>query len=123
MTLKLAAIAAVTPAFAQDDNALSIDGAAMVTETAAPAHLENLDTIYSGWRFRTVETQALEMDDFDNPAFVFVEQAETAGVSLKNAFNINLYVAHGHRKIFPGGGGGGKKIIYFSMGGGCAQHI
>ena len=61
---------------AQDQNELMIDGEKMVTEVAAPAHMENVDTIYSGWRFRTVETQALEMDDFDNPGFVFVEQAE-----------------------------------------------
>ena len=47
----------------------------MVTETAAPAHMENFDTIYSGWRFRTDETQALQIDDFDNPAMIFVDQA------------------------------------------------
>ncbi|WP_147104015.1 sulfur oxidation c-type cytochrome SoxA [Tateyamaria sp. syn59] len=61
-------------AAAQDDNRLSIEGEDMVTEAAAPAHMENLDTIYSGWRFRSGETQALETDDFDNPAFVFVDQ-------------------------------------------------
>ena len=71
-----AAIFAAGTAVAQDSNTLTIEGETMVTETAAPAHLENVDTIYSGWRFRSVETQALEMDDFDNPAFVFVEQAE-----------------------------------------------
>ncbi|MEM7752119.1 MAG: sulfur oxidation c-type cytochrome SoxA [Pseudomonadota bacterium] len=47
----------------------------MVTETAAPAHLENVSTIYSGWRFRTDETQSLQLDDFDNPAMIFVDQA------------------------------------------------
>lgn len=61
-------------ALAQDNNALSIEGEAMVTEVAAPAHMENVDTIYSGWRFRSSETQALETDDFDNPAMVFVDQ-------------------------------------------------
>ncbi|MEJ5219295.1 sulfur oxidation c-type cytochrome SoxA [Cognatishimia sp. D5M38] len=63
-------------ASAQDASNLMIDGVPMVTEIAAPSHMENVDTIYSGWRFRAPETQALEMDDFDNPAFVFVEQAE-----------------------------------------------
>ena len=48
----------------------------LVTEVAAPAHMEYVDTIYSGWRFRTDETQSLQMDDFDNPSFVFIEQAE-----------------------------------------------
>ncbi len=60
---------------AQDGNTLSIDGETIVTEAVAPAHLENLDTIYSGWRFRTSETQALQIDDFDNPAMIFVDQA------------------------------------------------
>ena len=71
-----AAIGLAGAATAQDSNSLSIDGEAMITEVAAPDHLENVDTIYSGWRFRSPETQALEIDDFDNPAFVFVEQAE-----------------------------------------------
>lgn len=62
-------------AFAQDDSTLSIDGETFVTETDAPAHLENVSTIYSGWRFRTPETQALQIDDFDNPAMIFVDQA------------------------------------------------
>ncbi len=72
----LAAVSALVAsgAAAQDSNELSIDGAAMVTEVAAPAHMENVDTIYSGWRFRSTETQSLEMDDFDNPAFVFVDK-------------------------------------------------
>ena len=78
MNLKLwitvAAASLSTTAVAQDSNTLVIDGETFVTETAAPEHLENLDTIYSGWRFRSGETQALETDDFDNPAFVFVDQ-------------------------------------------------
>ncbi|QFT94403.1 SoxAX cytochrome complex subunit A precursor [Roseovarius sp. THAF9] len=47
----------------------------MVTKTDAPAHMENIDTIYSGWRFRSDETQAVQTDDFDNPAMLWVEQA------------------------------------------------
>jgi len=72
-TLAIAGFAGA--ALAQDSNSLMIDGQSIVTETDAPAHMENVDTIYSGWRFRSPETQALEMDDFDNPAFVFVDQA------------------------------------------------
>ncbi|MBG6206400.1 sulfur-oxidizing protein SoxA [Labrenzia sp. EL_126] len=78
MNLKLWISVAVgslsTAAIAQDSNELVIDGETLVTESAAPAHLEDFDTIYSGWRFRSRETQALETDDFDNPAFVFVDQ-------------------------------------------------
>ncbi len=51
----------------------------MVTETDAPEHLDgHLRTIRSGWTFRTEETQALQMDDFDNPAMIFVDQARDA---------------------------------------------
>jgi sulfur-oxidizing protein SoxA len=59
-----------------DDQLVVNDEIEMVTETAAPEHMENVRTIYSGWRFRSDETQAFQMDDFDNPALIFVEQAE-----------------------------------------------
>lgn len=52
------------------------NGDVSLTHTApAPAHLENLTEIYSGWNFRTIETQALQLDDFDNPGMIFVDQA------------------------------------------------
>jgi sulfur-oxidizing protein SoxA len=48
----------------------------MIIETAAPDHLQgSLGTIYSGWVFRSDETQAMQSDDFDNPAMIFVDQA------------------------------------------------
>jgi sulfur-oxidizing protein SoxA len=73
MAAGIAGLASV--ASAQDSNSLTIDGQAILTETAAPSYVDNLSTIYSGWRFRTPETQALQMDDFENPAMVFVDQA------------------------------------------------
>ena len=60
---------------AGEDSTLTIDGEVFVTKAAAPAHLENVDEIFSGWTFRLDETQALQMDDFDNPSFVFIDQA------------------------------------------------
>jgi sulfur-oxidizing protein SoxA len=51
-----------------------VDGDVIKTRAAAPAFAENLDTVYSGWHFRSGETQSLQMDDFENPAFVFVDQ-------------------------------------------------
>ncbi|MEM1077367.1 MAG: sulfur oxidation c-type cytochrome SoxA [Pseudomonadota bacterium] len=47
----------------------------MIVRTAAPEHMENVDTIYSGWVFRSTETQSLQMDDFDNPGMIWVDQA------------------------------------------------
>ena len=59
-----------------DEDSLVInDELQMVTETAAPEHMEYVDTIYSGWRFRTDDTQALQLDDFDNPAMLTVDLA------------------------------------------------
>ena len=60
---------------AGEDSQLTVDGQLMLTRVSAPAHMENVDEIFSGWVFRTDETQALQMDDFDNPAFVFIDQA------------------------------------------------
>lgn len=59
-----------------DENAtLIVNGEIeMVTRTAAPEHVP-LGEIRSGWTFRTGETQVLQMDDFDNPGMIFVDQA------------------------------------------------
>jgi len=46
----------------------------MTIHADAPDHLENLSEIMSGWVFRTDETQALQMDDFENPAMIFVDK-------------------------------------------------
>ncbi len=71
----IAALALSGAASAGEDAVLSVDGEVFVTEAAAPDHLENVDTIYSGWVFRTDETQELQLDDFDNPSFIFLDQA------------------------------------------------
>lgn len=59
-----------------DENAeLIVNGEIeMVTRTAAPAHLaEHLDEVISGWVFRSDQTQEMQMDDFDNPGLLGVE--------------------------------------------------
>lgn len=55
-----------------DDDELVIDGVTIVTDVEEPPD-HPLDHIYSGWRYRTNETQALEADDFENPAMVAVD--------------------------------------------------
>ena len=73
--------AALASAFAltagADESAeLTINGDMEMTVRAdAPDHMENMDTIMSGWVFRSDETQAMQMDDFDNPGMIFVDQA------------------------------------------------
>tara|TARA_R110002126_G_scaffold155833_1_gene302954 strand:+ start:54604 stop:55467 length:864 start_codon:yes stop_codon:yes gene_type:complete len=57
-----------------DEDQLIIDGQEIVTEvTAAPD--SPFETLYSGWRYRSDETQSLQADDFENPAFGAVDQA------------------------------------------------
>ncbi|MFC4215473.1 sulfur oxidation c-type cytochrome SoxA [Pseudophaeobacter arcticus] len=61
---------------ADNDTLVLNDEQTLVTKTAAPAHVADvLDEVMSGWHFRSDETQALQMDDFENPAMVFVDKA------------------------------------------------
>ena len=73
------ALCAATTAYAggADDDTLVINGdLEITTKAAAPAHLDGaLDEVISGWHFRDDGTQAMEMDDFDNPGMIFVDQA------------------------------------------------
>lgn len=77
-TLVGAAIAALIalPAMADENAKLIVNGEIeMITEAPAPAHMENMTTIRSGWTFRSKETQALQMDDFENPGMPAVDAA------------------------------------------------
>ena len=77
--LALCALAGGAVAQETVDDQLVINGdIPIVTETAAPDHLENLSTIYSGWVFRSPETQDMERDDFDNPAMLGVDAGMAA---------------------------------------------
>lgn len=57
-----------------DENTLVVEGETLVTDLKASED-SPLDHIYSGWRFRSSETQSLQTDDFENPAFAAVEEA------------------------------------------------
>ena len=73
-----AAIALFAAGVAQADEEadLIINGEIEITVRAdAPEHVEGLSKIYSGWVFRSDETQALEMDDFENPGMIFADDA------------------------------------------------
>ncbi|MGP1358756.1 sulfur oxidation c-type cytochrome SoxA [Roseicyclus sp.] len=70
------ALAGAVGADIGDDEELIVNGEIeMVIETDPPEHLEGVfSRIYSGWVFRTDETQEMQMDDFDNPGMIFVDQ-------------------------------------------------
>ncbi|NNJ76143.1 MAG: sulfur oxidation c-type cytochrome SoxA [Anderseniella sp.] len=74
--LTAASVFAAGAAIAEpDNNTLVIEGQQLTTDVEAPEG-SPLSRVYSGWRFRSPETQAFEMDDFENPAFPAVEQGE-----------------------------------------------
>lgn len=63
---------------AQDtiSDALVINGdIPIVTQAPAADHLDYMSVVRSGWTFRSTETQAMQMDDFDNPGMLGVESA------------------------------------------------
>ncbi|WP_170408934.1 sulfur oxidation c-type cytochrome SoxA [Ruegeria arenilitoris] len=107
-TKALTAIAAILvfPAAAMagpdEDNLVINDELDMTSVTEAPAHLENLDTIYSGWHFRTDETQALQIDDFDNPAMIFVDQAADLFETVDGAAGESCASCHDGVESFKG---------------------
>ena len=81
---------------------MSVEGEVFVTKNAAPAHLENVDEIFSGWTFRTDETQALQMDDFDNPSFVFVDQALDQFETVEGSAGKACSSCHESAEVFSG---------------------
>ena len=76
VALALAAVAFGAPASADENAELVVNEDIVMTIRApAPSHMENMSEIMSGWVFRSDETQALQLDDFDNPGMIFVDQA------------------------------------------------
>ncbi len=67
------AVAGTSGAMAEaTTNSLVIEGVTIPTDAKAPEG-SPLDHVYSGWRFRAAETQALQTDDFENPGFPAVD--------------------------------------------------
>ncbi|MDD9910473.1 MAG: sulfur oxidation c-type cytochrome SoxA [Ahrensia sp.] len=77
-----------------NDNKLVIDGQTLTTEAAAPEGVE-LDKLYSGWRFRSPETQELQTDDFENPAMVAVDQGAELWGTVDGSAGKSCMSCHG----------------------------
>ncbi|WGW03814.1 sulfur oxidation c-type cytochrome SoxA [Tropicibacter oceani] len=79
-----------------DDDTLVINGdLEIVTKAAAPEHAENLSEVISGWHFRDDDTQAMEMDDFDNPGMIFVDQARDVWATAEGSEGKSCADCHG----------------------------
>lgn len=74
LAVLLAGAAMVAPALGDESAELVIDGQTFITRAPAPEHMEYIDEIISGWVFRSDETQAVQMDDFDNPGMLYVDE-------------------------------------------------
>jgi len=66
--------------FADADARMIIEGEEISVRAVAPSYTENMSEMRSGWLYRNKETQLLQLDDFDNPGFIFVDQ----GIDLFN---------------------------------------
>ena len=112
--LTVAVLTAALPTLSSadpDDDTLVINGEIEIaTKVAAPAHMEEtgIDTIMSGWHFRADETQALEMDDFDNPGMIFVDKALDSWASVEGSEGKSCASCHddpsslkGVRAVYP----------------------
>ena len=92
----LLAVPTLAIAEADDDTLIVNDELEMVTKAAAPAHLaDDLDEVISGWHFRSDETQALQMDDFDNPGLLGVELAIDAWETVEGTAEKSCASCHG----------------------------
>ncbi len=79
----------------EEANLVINDEIEITVRTDAPEHLENLSTIYSGWVFRSSETQALQMDDFENPGMIFVDDAIEAWNTVEGSAGESCASCHG----------------------------
>lgn len=106
----LAIVAPVAIAGGADDDILTIDGQEMISKTAAPAHMEEtgIDTIMSGWHFREDDTQAMQLDTFDNPGMIAADQALDAWNTVEGSAEKSCASCHegpesmeGVRAVYP----------------------
>nr|WP_245165376.1 sulfur oxidation c-type cytochrome SoxA [Stappia sp. 28M-7] len=72
----------------------SIDGTTIVTRVAPPEG-HPLSEVISGFEFRTKETQDLELDDFNNPGFLMVEQGEALWSTVEGSAGKSCESCHG----------------------------
>lgn len=102
-------LAAPQAGLANEDAELVVNGEIeMVVRTEAPDHVP-MKTIYSGWVYRNDETQQLQMDDFDNPGMIFVDQAldsweevdGAAGKSCASCHDDPMASMEGVRAAYP----------------------
>ncbi|MEN8840350.1 MAG: sulfur oxidation c-type cytochrome SoxA [Octadecabacter sp.] len=90
-------------AFADEDADLVVNGELEITVRApAPAHVENLSEITSGWVYRSTETQAFQLDDFENPGMIFVDSGIEAWNAVEGEAGESCASCHGDAEEMAG---------------------
>ena len=87
---------------ADESAELVVEGQPILTRTKAPSHMENIDEVRSGWTFRIKETQALQMDDFENPGMIFVDKGIDLWNKVEGSKNKSCASCHGDASEFKG---------------------
>ncbi len=104
--LAVAAVLSVSvaaPSVADETANLVLNGETQITVRAdAPAHVDGLSEIISGWVFRSDETQALQMDDFDNPGMIFVDEARDTWNEASGEAGESCASCHGEPESMAG---------------------
>ena len=88
---------AATTVVADESANLIVNGETeVVVRAEPPAHLDGaLPELLSGWVFRSDETQAMQMDDFDNPGMLAVESAMESWASAEGSAGKSCADCHG----------------------------
>ncbi len=98
-------ILAVSLSFAAqagEDSELTINGETPIMVRAAAPEGSPLPELFSGWVFRSDETQAMQADDFDNPGMIFVDQAWEAWSTVEGTAGKSCADCHGEPESMAG---------------------
>jgi sulfur-oxidizing protein SoxA len=93
----IAAALIATSAFADEDAELVINGEIEIVTKQRRQRIcqTRMDEILSGWRFRSEGTQAMQMDDFDNPGMSAVDAAAEAWDTVEGSEGKSCASCHG----------------------------
>jgi sulfur-oxidizing protein SoxA len=98
----LAGTVMVAPALGDENAELVIDGQTFITHAPAPEHMEFVPEVISGWVFRSDETQALQLDDFDNPGMLYVDGGLEEWTNVEGTAGESCASCHGDPEAMAG---------------------
>lgn len=98
-----AAVMVASVASADESADLVVNGEIDITVRAdAPEHMEYMSEVLSGWVFRKDETQALQMDDFDNPGMIFADVGRDMWDVVEGSAGESCGSCHGEPEALAG---------------------